>query len=363
MNRTSLALVAGIALAPCVLSLGFAASAQTADYYRGKTLTIIVGLDVGGTSDIFARTFATYLRQHIPGNPNIIVQNMPGGAGLVATNFLVERAKPDGMTILWGPWDPLAQVLGSSGMRARYETFEFVGGTGDIRVNYARMDAVPGGLKKASDIVKANRLYIGDSAVTGISGLLARLSLDVLGIPNQLVTGYRGGSDIFLALQRNEIQFHNTSITTFRSRTRDFIKSGQGLGINYLVPVDTHGNYERSKFIDEMPAFVELYREARGKLPTGPTWDALNWLTNQTGEMTFVALAPPHTPPGAVAALRRGYEVASNDPDFVQQSIAANGIPYSFVGVERGRAIFRALAEVSPDILNTLRKTIEPRRP
>ena len=77
--------------------------------------------------------------------------------------------------------------------------FEFVGGTGDIRVNYARTDVVPGGLKKPSDIVKASRLYVGNSAITGISGLLARLSLDVLGVSNQLVTGYRGGSDIFLA--------------------------------------------------------------------------------------------------------------------------------------------------------------------
>jgi len=360
MNRPTATV---IALGLCVLGPWTRASAQPADFYRGKTLTVVVGLEAGGTSDTFARSFATYLRAHIPGHPNIIIQNMPGGAGLLATNFLFEKAKADGLTILWGPWDPLAQALASPGMRARYEQFAFIGGTGDIRVNYARTDVVPGGLKKPADIVKASRVYVGDSSITGISGLLARLSLDVLGVPNHLVTGYRGGSDIFLALQRNEIQFHNTSITTFRSRTRDFIRSGQGLGINYLVPVDASGNYERSKFIDEMPAFLELYKEAHGKLPSGPIWDALNWLTNQTGEMTFVGLAPPNTAPEAVAVLRRGYEAASNDPEFVKQSMAANGIPYSFVGVERGRAIFRLLAEVSPEVLNTLRKTIEPRRP
>jgi tripartite-type tricarboxylate transporter receptor subunit TctC len=350
------------ALAACACALTTPALAQT-DFYKGKTLTVIVGLEVGGTSDTFARTFATYLRNHIPGNPNIIVQNMPGGAGILATNFLFEKAKPDGLTILWGPWDPLAQALGNQGMRARYENFEFVGGTGDTRVNYARTDVVTGGLKKPSDIVKASRLYIGDSAVTAISGLLARLSLDVLGVPNQLVTGYRGGTDVFLALQRNEVQFHNTSITTFRSRTRDFIKSGTGLGINYLVPVDANGRYERNTFINEMPAFSELYRDARGKAPSGPTWDALNWLTNQTGEMTFMALAPANTPSEAVAALRRGYEAASNDPDFVKQSMSTNGIPYSFVGVERGTAIFRSLADVTPEVMATMRKTIETTRP
>jgi tripartite-type tricarboxylate transporter receptor subunit TctC len=342
--------------------LGASASAQAPEYYRGKVLTVIVGLEVGGTSDTFARTFAIYLKEHIPGKPTVIVQNMPGGAGLLATNFLFEKAKPDGLTILWGPWDPLAQALGGQGMRARYERFEFVGGTGDIRVNYARTDSVPDGIKQPSDIVKAKHLYIGDSSITGVSGLLARLSLDVMGVPHQLVTGYRGGTDVFLALQRNEVQFHNTSVTTFRSRTRDFIQSGQGLGINYFVPVDATGRYERSKFIDEMPAFPDLFTQVHGKMPAGPKWDALNWLTNQIGEMTFVGLAPPGTPPEMVAALRQGYEAASNDPEVVKQSMAVNGIPYSFVGPERGGAIFRSLAEVSPEVLATLRQTIEAGR-
>lgn len=361
MSQTSTLGLAGLAAG--MLAFSAPASAQAVDFYKGKTLTIIVGLEVGGTSDTFARTFATFLRQHIPGNPNIVVQNMPGGAGILATNFLFEKAKPDGLTILWGPWDPLAQALGNQGMRARYEKFDFVGGTGDTRVNYARTDVVADGLKKPSDITKASQVYIGDSAATGISGLLARLSLDVLGVSNRLVAGYRGGSDVFLALQRNEIQFHNTSITTFRSRTRDFIKSGKGLGINYLVPVDPDGHYERNTFINEMPSFTELYKDVHGKMPSGPTWDALNWLTNQTGEMTFMALAPAGTPRDAIAALRQGYAAATNDPEFVRQSMATNAIPYSFVAVERGTAIFHSLADVSSAILDTMRKTIETSRP
>lgn len=124
-----------------------------------------------------------------------------------------------------------------------------------------------GRIEKPADIAKAAGVYVGDSAVTALSGLLARLSLDVLGVPSRLVTGYRGGTDVFLALQRNEIQFHNTSITTFRSRTRDFVKSGKAIGINYLVPADADG---RNAFIDEMPAFPELYREVHGKMPSGP---------------------------------------------------------------------------------------------
>ena len=89
------------------------------------------------------------------------------------------------------------------------------------------------------------------------------------------------------------------------------------IGIAYLVGVDRNGDYQKSQYITEMPAFPDLYREVNGKLPSGPDWDALNWLTSQIGEMTYVGFAPPGTPPATVAALRKGFEGASNDPEFV----------------------------------------------
>ncbi len=345
-----------------LLASGFTheASAQSGNYYQGKTLTILVGLEAGGTSDLFARSFSQYLRKYIPGSPNIIVQNMPGGAGLVATNFLAERAKNDGMTILWGPWDPLAQAIGGAGgYRVRYEKLEYLGGTGDVRVNYARTDSVPGGMKKAADIVKAELITTGETNATAISGLMARLALDTLGVKNRLILGYRGGADVFLGLQRSELQFHNTSITTFRSRSAAFVKSGEGIGINYYVPVDEAGNYERNKAITEMPAFPDLYKEIYGKMPSGPTWDALNWLTNQVGELTFIAFAPPETPAPVVSILREAYEKASLDKDFTAETVKQFGLPYSFVGPDRGAAILKSLANVSPQVLDTLKKTIE----
>lgn len=354
----------GAGLARWLVMLGIFATAgggeaQNSDYYKGKQLTIVVGLAAGGTVDTFVRSFSQYLTRHIPGNPTVLVQNMPGAGGLVATNFLFEKAARDGLTITYGPWDPLAQALGNQGMRGRYEQFEYVGGTSDIRVNYARVDAVPGGIKKPADIVKAENLAVGALNNTDISGLLAHLSLEVLGVKHKFVSGYRGGSDIFLALQRGEIQLHNTSIGTFRTRSGNFISSGQGLGICYLVVVDKNGNFQRNQHITEMPAFPDLYREIHGKMPTGPDWDALNWLTQQFSDVSFVGLAPPGSPAEALAALREGFRAAINDADFVKESVQRNGIPYAHVDVERGKAVFRALAEVSPEILKTIRASVD----
>ena len=329
--------------------------AQTEEFYAGKTLRILVGVEAGGTVDTMARLFVGYLRKHIPGNPAIVVQNMPSAAGVGATNFVYEKAPPDGLTILFNSWDPLAQVLGDQGMRARYENFEFAGGVGDIRVIYGRSDMIPGGIKKPADLMRAENVILGSLNYTNQSGLLPHLALNVLGVKHRTIVGFRGGAGVFLAMQRGEVNIHSTSIATFRGRSGAFIKSGEGVGFAYLVPVDGEGRYERNKRITEMPAFPDLYRDIHGRMPAGATWDAFNWLTNQIGELTYIAVAPPRTPAAPLAALREGFEGVARDAAFEQEMLARQGIPYSHIGSEQGRAIFRALADVSPEVITTLR--------
>ena len=331
------------------------AAAQPDDFYAGKTLKILVGVEAGGTVDTLARLFAGYLRKHIPGNPVIVIQNMPSAAGVGATNFVYEKAPADGLTILFNSWDPLAQVFGDQGMRASYENFEFVGGVGDIRVIYGRSDLVPGGIKKPADLMQADNVILGSLNYTNQSGLLPHLALNVLGIKHRMIVGFRGGAGVFLAMQRGEVNIHSTSIATFRGRSGSFIKSGEGTGFAYLVPVDGSGRYQRNKRITEMPAFPDLYREVRGRMPSGATWDAFNWLTNQIGELTYLGVAPPRTPAAPLAALRKGFEGVARDAAFEQDMLAKQGIPYSHIGAEQGRAIFRALADVSPEVITTLR--------
>jgi hypothetical protein len=154
-----------------LVALGVPAPAMAQDFYAGKTLKIIVGLEAGGTVDTMARLFVSYLRRHIPGNPAIVIQNIPSAAGVGATNFVYEKADPDGLTILFNSWDPLAQVFADQGMRARYENFEYVSGVGDIRVIYGRTDMVPGGLKQPAEIMKAESLILGSLNYTTVGAL------------------------------------------------------------------------------------------------------------------------------------------------------------------------------------------------
>lgn len=359
MRRFTSAIWGVLALVIGMMTSASIARAQSEDYYAGKTITVIVGLAPGGSADTLVRMFVPHLKKHIPGQPNIVVQNMPGAGGVLAFNYIYERAKPDGQTIIFTLWDPLAQALGGQGLRARYDQFEYLGGTGDIRVNYMRVDAVPGGAKKPSDVKNLKDGVIGAYASTDLSGILAHFSLKVLGVDHKVVTGYRGGSDVFLAMQRGEVNVHNTSLATYRTRSKHFITSGEGMGLSYLVPSDSSGKFTPSDQVKDMPAFQDLYKEIHGKFPSGQLWDAFNWTIQQFSDLAHVAMAPPKTPEAQLAVLRKGFADAMNDPDFIAESTARNGLPFDFVPVPKGREVFKALTEVSPEILTTLRASID----
>jgi hypothetical protein len=279
------------------------AAAQSSGFYAGKTLRVLVGVQVGGTADTAVRRFSDYLRRQLAGNPTVLVENMTGAGTNLVFNYLAEKAAPDGLTIVFSPYQALAQALEDRSLRARFENFEYLGGVSDTRIAYMRADAVPGGASKPSDIMRAENLIVGAYSHADFESALSHLSLEVLGVRHKLVVGYRGGAD--------------TSIGTYRARSAAFAKSGEGLGVYYLVSVGPGGEFERNKLASDLPAFPDLYREVHGKSPSGDNWDALNWLTAQTGELAYAAFAPHGTPADALTALRTAFERASNDPDFI----------------------------------------------
>ncbi len=352
-TRDAAALLALAFMIPAAMPAG----AQTTPFYAGKNLTMLVGVQVGGTTDTIARGAAQHLKKYLPGAPNLVVQNMTGAGTNTVFNYFAERATPDGLTIVYSSYQSLAQALGDPSLRARFEDFEFLGGGSDTRVGYMKSDAVPGGMKQPSDIVKAPSIITGTYSNTDFEGTLSKLSLEALGLKYKAIIGYRGGADIFLAMQRNELNFHNTSLNSFRTRNAAFIRSGEGMGVYYLATVNPDGSFERNPEITEMPAFPDLYKQIYGKPPAGPQWDALNWLVSQTSELSYAAFAPKGTPKDVLAQLRAAFAQVQHDAEYEAQMIKASGLPFHFVDVERGQAIIRSLTQVSPAIVETLKDT------
>jgi tripartite-type tricarboxylate transporter receptor subunit TctC len=353
-------LLCGVTIAITALVGGILPASAQDNFYAGKNLNIIVGLSAGGNSDLLIRNIARYLERHIPGNPTIVVQNLPGSGGLRATNQVYELSEPDGLTLYFGPFDPLAQALKLEEFRGRYEEFGFVGGVADVRISQIRRDVVPGGMQKPADIVKAtNPILVGDLNATSAAGILARMALDVMGVPNVFVSGYSGGSDVYAAILRNEVHMQNVSLSTWRTRSVDFVQGGQGMGLWYFVPVAADGSYRTNPNLTDVPAFPDVYKEVHGKMPEGPMWEALNWYTNQIGELTFVTLAPPKTPEDRLKILQDAFAAAMNDPEFVAEGTRANGVPHAYIDAATGQAIFNSLADVNPAVLETMVKVIE----
>lgn len=354
-------LMATLALATAAQGAAWveAGQAQEAPYFEGKTIRVIVGLSPGGTSDTFIRTFTDYWQKYIPGNPNVIVENMPGSGNLLATNYVYESAEPDGLTLVYGPWDPIAQLLGAPELRADYSKFEFVGAASDIRANYMRKDVAPG-IETPADVAKAETFNVGGSNPTGFADLLARMSLDLLGVEHNYVTGYRGGSAMYAAMQSNEVQFANTSYGTLVTRSADFIApDGEGIAINYFCYRGEDGEFVRLELQGGLPCFVDLYQEVHGEMPSGPVWDALDWYAGVAGKLTFLALAPPGTPEEALEPLRAAFDMAAADEELQQVFIERSGLPVDFVSREDGRATLRSLGDVSDETRTVLSDYVE----
>jgi tripartite-type tricarboxylate transporter receptor subunit TctC len=201
-----------------VLAAAGPGAAQTAGS-DGKSITLIVPYDPGGSTDIVARIFARYLPEHLPGNPSVIVRNMPGGGGLAGVNYTGEVAKADGLTLVMWTWNPIAAILNDPGLRVPLEKFRSVGGLQFGEVSFIRTD-VPPGMKAPADIVKAERFWFGGLAVTTTKDLIGRLQLDLIGANYGYVTGYKGSQDLVLGVQRNELQFTSISESSWTSQVK-----------------------------------------------------------------------------------------------------------------------------------------------
>jgi tripartite-type tricarboxylate transporter receptor subunit TctC len=193
-------------------------AAAQPSYFHGKTIRIIVGYQAGDTHDLWARAYARILGKQLPGNPEIIVQNMPGAGSMVAANYVYNVAKPDGLTLgLIAPGLYLAQLTGNKEVKFDWAKFTWIGtpehnGT----LLFMRSDAP---YKSIGDIRNAQEPPKCSATGVGTSGhLIPRLMEETLGLRFRLVTGYPGGAEQDLALERAEVQCRAITVAAFFGR-------------------------------------------------------------------------------------------------------------------------------------------------
>ena len=172
-----------------------------AQFYKGRTVNMIINYPAGGPSDIEGRIIAQHLPKHIPGKPTIVIKNVSGAGGIIGTNQLAEAA-PNGDNIGFFTLDIIAQVLGNPALKVNYADFVMIAGVENPLVVYMRKDTPPG-LKVPTDIVKANEFKALSLNVQNSNTLSQALSLDLLGVKYQAVPAYRGLKDVETAILQN----------------------------------------------------------------------------------------------------------------------------------------------------------------
>ena len=341
-------LVAAAATALAVAAM--ASNVRAAEFYAGKTVTIISPVAGGSGLDRLARAFARYWPKYIPGKPKIIVKNMPGGGFVKALNYTYERAKPDGMTVYWGPWKPSAVLSGQPGLRYIPEKFELIGTGGSYYITLIRTDVAPG-IKNPIDVLKSPRFSVGGRSATLVIDVLGNLSMEMLGVKYRFVPGYRGMNKIRPAIAANEVQAVNSGHVGYHVFFKDNeIKSGKVTALWYHPVFDINGNPATSSAFPGVSSFVDVYRQVHGKAPSGPDWEAYKWYASVPASMSMSVFAPPGTPKAAVAALRKGHAATTRDKEYNASMTKRIGAPLRFISVEQGRQLLNSYRNVPPEV-------------
>ena len=355
VNSTLRQLVFIIGVSALCADSAFSADAP---FYRGKTLTVLINFAAGGPTDIEGRLAARYIGKHIPGQPAVVVQNMPGAGGVTGTNYLGEIAKRDGLTLGYFTGQFFNLLTADPTLRVDLAKFAYIASIEGVAVAYIRKDVAPG-IQEPKDIVKAKGFKAGGLSLNSAKDVRFRLQLDLLGVPHQYVTGYNSNSDARLAVERNEVQFFTEGTPGYRSQVQPrMVKDGLVIPLYADELVTADGEFRPSAAAPDMPSFSQLHKQIFGKLGSGPLWEALKTI-NLTHAMQRIAKVAPNTPAAAVTALRQGFSQMIKDQEFIQEfKKVTRSDPNFQVGGEAVKLIGK-LAQTSPEVRSTIRKYTE----
>jgi tripartite-type tricarboxylate transporter receptor subunit TctC len=283
--------------------MGFTApihAQSVADFYKGKTITVVVSTSTGGGYDAMARAITRHIGKHVPGNPNVVVRNMPGAGGITAVNWLFNAAEKDGTELgLVQNGTPLEPLFGTK--EARYDAPKFNWlGTPSIEVSMVLLwHTVP---VNTVEELKTKETNMGASGANSTPAFYTRLLNATLGTKMKLINGYPGQNDAFLAMERGELDGYPS--------------------VFYSALTSTRPNWLRDK---QAKAIVQYGPERLKELPDVPF--APDLLTNEDDKLLMNAafapqalgrplLMPPNVPADRVAAMRKALADTFTDKEF-----------------------------------------------
>jgi tripartite-type tricarboxylate transporter receptor subunit TctC len=284
-------------------------------FYQGKMITVISTSSTGSAYDIYARLVAQFMGKHVPGNPNLIVQNMAGAGSLIGTNYVYGLAKPDGSVI--GALQPsmyFNQLLKQPEVKYDWAKFNWLGSSDKSEsLLYMRAD-LP--YKTLADVRKAKEPPKCGSTGAGTSGTyMPKLLEEVLGTKFAIVSGYKGGGEIDLAVERGELQCRALTIQAYHTREPYHTWRRTGFARILMQTGST-----RDPRIADAPTIFELMNEHK----TPDSERRLLPLVFAAGDFGRPFVAPPGVPPARIKILREAFLKTLSDPELLAEAKRKN---------------------------------------
>ncbi len=283
-----------------------AAADPIADFYKSKHMTILISTPPGGGYDVYARLLARNLGGHIPGHPDIIPRNMPGAGGMVVLNYAYNRSPRDGTVLFTLHFNlPLYQAMGGKGVK--FDAGKIIG-LGRLLASNAVIGVWNKSKSKVRNIDEARRYpaVIGSTGATSNSTVYPTIMNNMLGTKFRVVNGYAGGGQVFLAMERGEIDgFGSFSYLTFKAVKPQYLTQ------HLFSPIVQFGMKRETAWSD-VPTAIDLAKTPIDKhamevAVAGP-------------EIGFSYFMPPAVPADRVAALRKAFDDMVKDPGFLKEA-------------------------------------------
>lgn len=317
-------------------------------FYEGKTVTMVIPFAPAGTTDIGARVVAKHLGKHIPGNPTVITQNMPGAGGMIGANHLYGVAKPDGLTIATiSRAHYLEQMVGRPEVRFDFRKFSWIGSFNSALMFLAcRTDS---GFTNVDKIRAAGKsVRIGQGSSGSISFIFSSLVEEALNIKFHNVMGYKSGRDTDLGMERGEVDCRASSdVTTGRSPWREWVEK------RFVTFILQQGPKKSRVLSREIPTVYEL-----APPDAKPVLNLMDVMLAYT-EFAVPFAAPPETPAEQLRTLRNGFEKMLADPEFAAEAKKLVDWDGSFLTGEQLQSRIDKIVNQSPETLKRIKEILQ----
>ena len=331
-----------------ILTVSLTELRAQAPFYEGKTVTFIVGSGAGTAYDLYARLLAAYIGKYLPGNPSVVVQNMPAAGGLVAANYVYGVAKPDGLTIASiNPAHYFNQLLANKEVKFDWPKFSWVASMDKSEhMLYMRVDAP---YKTMHDIRNATEAPKCGATGTGTSGhYIPRLLEETLGAKFNIVNGYKGGGEIDLATERNEVVCR--AFTTQAYFQREPYHSWRKKN---FVRILMQTGARRDPQLPDTPLLSELMDHFK----TTELGRRVATVMLGSGELGRPVVAAPAIPPERTQLLREAFMKSMSDPALLEEA-KQKKMDITPVSGEELAKIAREVIDQPPEVVERIRKIL-----